>query len=239
LLKRFGTPKNHQEAERTGRACLLLPASDDELKQAIALIDLALAAEPPNPPWITPYLRFAKALAEYRVGRMKNALELLQGDTLNILLPAPRILLAMVQHNLGQTAAARKTLEAAIGPFDWDPAKATNREAWMYHILRREAEDLILPKMPAFLNGKYEPKDNDERLAFVGACQFLGRHRSLARQAAAADNAERTSWRKEGQAAEVARPWRVFFAIELIVARRRDLVPDRPSVGVSLCQADD
>ena len=39
-------------------------------------------------------------------------------------------------------------------------------------MLRREAETLILPGLPAFLKRKYEPKNNDERLAFLGICQF-------------------------------------------------------------------
>jgi eukaryotic-like serine/threonine-protein kinase len=146
LLKHFGKPTNHREAERAGRACLFLPATDAELKQATAMIDLALAVEPPNPPWIKPYLRFAKALAEYRAGQMKNALALLQGDTLGILPPAPSLLLAMVQHQLGQTDAARKTFEMAIAAFDGDPAKAINRESWMNHLLRREAETLLASK---------------------------------------------------------------------------------------------
>ncbi len=146
LLKRFGTTTDLQVAERTGRACLFLPATDDELKQATTVIDRALAVEKPNPHWIKPYLRFAKALAEYRAGRMKNALVLLQGDTLRTLPPAPSLLLAMVQHRLGQTAAARQTFGAAIAAFDWDAAKATNREAWMYHLLRREAEAVLASK---------------------------------------------------------------------------------------------
>src|SRR5205823_1676104 len=106
LLKRFGKATDPQVADRTGRACLFLPATDDELKQATALIDRAFAVEKPNLNWMKPYLRFAKALAEYRAGRMKNALELLRGDTLRTLPPAPSLLLAMVQHRLGPTAAA-------------------------------------------------------------------------------------------------------------------------------------
>ena len=123
-----------------------MPATDEELKQATALIDRALAVEKPNPPWIEPNLRFVKALAEYRAGRMKNAEELLQGETLRVLPPAPSLLLAMVQHRLGQTNAARQTFGAAIATFDWDVAKATNREAWMYHLLRREAEAVLASK---------------------------------------------------------------------------------------------
>src|SRR5262249_40005057 len=60
-------------------------------------------------------------------------------------------------------------------------AKADNPAAWMSHILRREAEHMILPNLPAFLDGKHQPQDNDERLAFLGACQFRNRTRAMAR----------------------------------------------------------
>src|SRR5262249_14939687 len=48
------------------------------------------------------------------------------------------------------------------------------------HSLRREAESLILPNLSAFLDGKYQPQDNDERLALLGACQFSNRTRAMA-----------------------------------------------------------
>jgi serine/threonine-protein kinase len=49
------------------------------------------------------------------------------------------------------------------------------------HSLRREAEAMILPDLPAFLDGKYRPRDNDERLALLGVCQFTNRTCSAAR----------------------------------------------------------
>jgi hypothetical protein len=52
---------------------------------------------------------------------------------------------------------------------------------WVSHVLRREAEAMILPNLPAFLEGKYQPQDNDERLALLGTCQFQGRYGTVAR----------------------------------------------------------
>src|SRR5262249_41003042 len=40
---------------------------------------------------------------------------------------------------------------------------------------------LILPNLPAFLDGTYQPRDNDERLALLGVCQFTNRARAAAR----------------------------------------------------------
>ena len=49
----------------------------------------------------------------------------------------------MNQFQLGQKVEAQMTLEKALKAFDWSSAKADTREAWMHHILRREAEGLI------------------------------------------------------------------------------------------------
>ena len=143
LLERFGKTTDPQVAERTGRSCLLLPASEDELRQATILIDRALDSERAQPGWLLPYFHFAKALAEYRAGRLESALSLLDERTLRILQPAPRLLLAMVQHRLGKTEAARDNFRAAVASAAWDAKLATNREAWMCHVLRREAEAVL------------------------------------------------------------------------------------------------
>src|SRR5262249_26786344 len=65
---------------------------------------------------------------------------------------------------------------------DWRSVQfqVIDQNGWIYHILRREAENLIVPNLPVFLNGRYEPQDNDERLAFIGACQFANRTRTIA-----------------------------------------------------------
>src|SRR5262249_48183665 len=59
-------------------------------------------------------------------------------------------------------------------------AQADSRDVWICHVLRREAEALILPDLPAFLRGDYQPQDNNERLALVGICQFQGRYHAAA-----------------------------------------------------------
>jgi tetratricopeptide (TPR) repeat protein len=146
LLKRFGNSADPRLTERVGRACLFLPASTDELRQATGLIECALDSEKTKPSWLLPYFRFAKALAEYRAGNLGSALTRLDGDVLLILGPAPRLLLAMVQHRLGKKDAARESLSTATAVFDWDVKKATDREAWMYHLLRREAEVVLASK---------------------------------------------------------------------------------------------
>jgi serine/threonine-protein kinase len=180
LLDRFGASPDRFVAERVGRACLILPAGDDELRKSAALLDRAIAGRRPEDDWATAYFVFAEGLAEYRRGRLERTAAVLGGDPGRAMQPAGRLVLAMAQHRLGQEEQARRTLAAAVGSFDWSANLADNQDAWISHALRREAEGLILPNLPAFLKGDYQPRDNDERLAFVGVCQFNGLHRVAA-----------------------------------------------------------
>jgi serine/threonine-protein kinase len=182
LLKRFGAATNPFDAERTARACLLLPGTDDELRQAVALAERAVA-KLEGDKWGHPYFEFVHGLAEYRQGQFERAIATMQGEASGVLGPAPRLVVAMSQHLSGQATEARKTLAAAILAHDWRAMQVHVRDqnGWIYHVFRREAESIILPNLPAFLDGKYLPQDNDERLAMIGACQFSDRTRALAR----------------------------------------------------------
>jgi eukaryotic-like serine/threonine-protein kinase len=50
-----------------------------------------------------------------------------------------------------------------------------DQDDWICHVLRREAEAMILHDLPSFLCGIYRPRDNEERLALLGVCQFMNR----------------------------------------------------------------
>jgi serine/threonine-protein kinase len=145
LLQRFGNTTDAFIGERTGRSCLFLSPSDEELRRATDLIDLALKSESPQVRGYFRYFRFAKALAEYRSSRFENAAKHLDAETMRVLGPAPRLLLAMCQFRLGQSELARENYAAATASFDWDLTKATNADSWRYHLLRREAESLLGP----------------------------------------------------------------------------------------------
>jgi eukaryotic-like serine/threonine-protein kinase len=186
LLERFAAVNDLIVAERVGRTCLLRPASDDELRRGVALADLAVAARESAPEWVHPYFLFAKGLAEYRQNRLESAMTVLSGPASTVMGPSPRLLIAMAQHRLGQTQTARRTLAAAVGTFDWSVQLADQRDFMIWHIFRREAESLILPDLPAFLQGSYQPQDNDERLALMGICQFKDLRVAMARLYAAA-----------------------------------------------------
>jgi tetratricopeptide (TPR) repeat protein len=147
LLDQFETTENPQAAERTGRACLLLPDTPEDTRRAVALIDRAMADDMRElPKWVPPYFWFAKGLAEYRLGHFDTAIDIMSKKTGGVLGPAPRLVEAMALHHLGRTADARKRYDTAITQFDWSRAKADSREAFIYHILRHESERLLLKK---------------------------------------------------------------------------------------------
>jgi serine/threonine-protein kinase len=206
LLDRFGATTVPFVAEPIGRACLLLPGTEDELRKGAGLTDRAVAAKRSTPGWIYRYFLFAKGLAEYRQGRLASAIAMMKGEASQVMGPSPRLILAMAQHDQGRKQQARKTLAKAIVAFDWSAAEADRRDVWICHILRREAEALILPNLPAFLRGEYQPLDNDERLALVGICQFQGLYHAAARLYADAIAAN------PGLADELPSEWRYLAA---------------------------
>ena len=186
LLERFGSTTDRVIAERTAKECLLLPLAGDELSHAAALAERAFAGGREHD--FFAYFQLATGLAEYREGQFDKAAKHLQAAEVvgwlsgswNLTVPA-RLTQAMVEQQRGQKAEARKKLAAAVISFDWSEPRANDHDAWICHVLRREAESLILPKLPAFLRGEYQPQENDERFALLGICQFKGHYRAAAR----------------------------------------------------------
>jgi tetratricopeptide (TPR) repeat protein/predicted Ser/Thr protein kinase len=145
LLAQFGATDNPDVAERVGRACLLMQTSDDELKQAVALAERAVAVGREGHEFNYPYYRFAEGLARCRQGRFDDAITIMTGDAAPALGACPRLVLAMALHQKGRTDEARQTLAEAIRLNDWTAKSADHQDIWTAHILRREAEALILP----------------------------------------------------------------------------------------------
>jgi hypothetical protein len=152
-----------------------LPETPQQMRRAADLIDRALAADKSRyPAWAIRFFLFGKGLAEYRRNSLRDAITILEGDASPVMGPAPRIVLAMARYRNGEREAARGTLASAVIDHDWRPASADAREIWIYHVLRREAEAMLFPDLPAFFEGTYQPADQCERFAFVGAAQSNG-----------------------------------------------------------------
>jgi serine/threonine-protein kinase len=180
LLERFGAITDPYAAERVSRACLLMPATKDELQKILTVTERAVARKP-GEQGARPYFEFARGLAEYRKRESDKAIAIMRGDAAIVLGPAPALVIAMALHQKGQAAEARKTLASAVLSYDWSANQVRDTHGCVLHTLRREAESLILPDLPAFLDGKHRPRDNDERLALLGACQFANRTRAMTR----------------------------------------------------------
>ncbi len=144
LYSRFGKSVIFRDAEMVGRACLLRPGTPEETKQAAALVDRALA-DPRSKPkeGYYGYFMFAKGLAEYRMDRLDAALTIMRGDASGVLKPGPQLVEAMALHRLGRREEASKTLASAIKGSHWNDPGVDDRDAWIYHALRREAEELM------------------------------------------------------------------------------------------------
>src|SRR5262249_49061180 len=94
-----------------------------------------------------PFL-FVRALADYRQGRLDRAIATVRGKALWAHGPA-RLVLAMALFRSSRVEEARKVLADAVQSYDWRPGRVFNQHDWIWHVLRREAEALIVPELPA------------------------------------------------------------------------------------------
>jgi tetratricopeptide (TPR) repeat protein len=115
ILQTFSNTSDPGAAERLARACLLLPASPDEMQMIAGMADVAVAAGPGSDGWA----KLAKGMLEYRQGHFTNATKWLDEASAQATGPALKlqseILRAMNQFQLGQTDAAQKTLAQCVG----------------------------------------------------------------------------------------------------------------------------
>jgi serine/threonine-protein kinase len=181
LLERFGGVVDPWwVAERVALASLLLPTDHEDLQRVAEAAGRAAAAGSKTPD-ATGYLRFLQGMAQYRQGNFAQAIPLLRDAAEQLPnRPGPPLALSMAQFRCGNAAEARATMAAAVLRYNWKPSQADHPTVWASHVLRREAEALILPRLGDFLRGDYRPQDRDERLAMLGACQSQGRNAAAA-----------------------------------------------------------
>jgi Flp pilus assembly protein TadD len=191
LLAKFGASTDPRVAACTARACLLRPASEDDLRRIIALAERAWGADRWKYMADYPHFQFLRGLAEYRRGEWDRAIATIRAVNMHAALgPSPRLVLAMALHRGGRAEEARKMLAEVATVFSWRYDEARDQNGWISNVVRREAEGLILPDMPAFFAGTYQPRDNDERFALLGACWFEERTAAAARLYAEAFSAD-------------------------------------------------
>jgi eukaryotic-like serine/threonine-protein kinase len=181
MLDLFAGSSEPMIAERTSRACLLLPSTPDELRLSMALVERALSGKGSVNSMMYRHFLFVRGLAEYRQGRFDAALSTMRGPASGAALgPSPRLVEVMALSKLGQTAEAKNKLAEIASGFKWSPEQSLNQDAWICHVLRREAESMIFPNLHAFLEGTYQPRDNTERLVLQAICQSASRPKAAA-----------------------------------------------------------
>jgi tetratricopeptide (TPR) repeat protein len=153
LLAKFGATTNPYVMQRTALACLLRPATGDELRQAVALAGRAADVDRSKYQLGYPDFLFTRGLADYRQGRFDDAIAAMRGEAVRTLAPAPALVLAMALHQSGQEEEARETLAAAIRSHDWSAEKVRDQHGWIFHALRREAERLVQADLPDLPGG--------------------------------------------------------------------------------------
>ncbi|WP_254511534.1 serine/threonine-protein kinase [Anatilimnocola floriformis] len=181
MLRKYGATTDARFAEQVSRMTLLTPVQGKELATAVSLAECALASPTAKTGGFNSYYLFARGLAEFRQGKFDQAIATMKGDASRVLGPAPRLVLAMALYQRGQEQESRRTLAAAVTSYDWRLNHCKHQDAWIYQVLRREAEQMILLNYSGFMAGTYRPQDNDERLALIGICQFTERNAALAR----------------------------------------------------------
>ncbi len=181
LLARFAVNPSLQTAERTARACLLHPASAEELGKAVALANFAAQADRKQTNGLYGYYQFVKGFAEYRQGHFDQAIAMMRGEASKIPGPLPPLVLSMALHEAGKKDEARKVFTSVMLDHEWRENQMGMPDTWVRHVLRREAERTIHPTLAAMVEGKQEPRNNDERLAQLGICRFENRFAALSR----------------------------------------------------------
>jgi WD40 repeat protein/tetratricopeptide (TPR) repeat protein len=157
VIERFGSTRDVVTAERTAKACSLLPTVKEGQAKVSELAELAVTAEPAHPSMA--WFCLARGLVEYRAGRRGEAADWLEKSlTRNPsghVSASARYLLAMTQQQRGRTDAAKATLAQAQEVTSRQvPALPLSGGGWVdwlvNDLLRREAETLILgePKKP-------------------------------------------------------------------------------------------
>jgi serine/threonine protein kinase/Flp pilus assembly protein TadD len=134
-LDRFATNGDAAVAERLALSCLIMPASDEETRRVITMLD-TVAATPPRPA-----AELAGGLAEYRLGQFKRAVARLEpvttGQPNENAQNQARLVLAMAKAKLaepGHIETVNKN-EISLTGRDWN-------EQMITAVLAREAENI-------------------------------------------------------------------------------------------------
>ena len=152
ILARFGDTTDPSYAQRTAKACLLLPMTGADLTGIASLADTALIKGANH------WREYTKGLAEYRQGRFTSAVKWTEqalappatGVAYDALCAQDSMVLAMAHYRLGQTNEARAVLAKGIEIVETKLPKLESGDIGVYwvdwiitQVLMTEAKALI------------------------------------------------------------------------------------------------
>jgi tetratricopeptide (TPR) repeat protein len=195
MAEQFPLTQNPSVANVLIKVGLLLPGNIDAGKLPLETLEKAVDRGE-IPAGLLPWTNASLALAAYRAGDYPKAARLAdkapEGNW-----PECRALTllvrALAEHHLHRQAEARRSFAEAstilppevraLGTPDNNHKQPVNslnvgHDRLIAEVLRREAEGLLFPNLPAFLQGKHPPRDTDERLALAVACRARGLNRA-------------------------------------------------------------
>jgi WD40 repeat protein/serine/threonine protein kinase/tetratricopeptide (TPR) repeat protein len=155
MLRRFGRMTDPYKAERTAKACLIVPDTVADVKQLVRLTEQALRGTENE--WGHPWFLLSRGIAEYRAGRPRPAIGWIEKARKRFPGPASpvygtlgQLFLAMAYHRLNEPDKARAALREASEIMDRRLPKADSGDLgefwldWVFcQTVRREAQALI------------------------------------------------------------------------------------------------
>jgi hypothetical protein len=205
--EQFRGTQSASESEMISKVCLLLPGTIESTQVPVGPLEKALDEGSGAPDWV-PWAAASRALAAYRAGDYPRALhwsnkslesgEKAQPGSVDYrqgCLALALLVRALTEHQLHRAAEARRSFAEAVTliPSELRVLASSDRKiklpvnsSTVHHdwlnaeVLRREAEKLLFPNLPAFLKGGYQPRDAEERLALAVACRARGHYRAAA-----------------------------------------------------------
>jgi len=146
IIAQFGQTTDANTAERMAKDCLILPLSAPDLDTVAKMADCAVTAAQDSS--FLPSFQFAKGFAEYRQGRFSSAADWMQkvleaSDPSFYRAAQANLVLAMAQHQLGQTNSALAALAAGSQIINTNGPTGGGGDWIIARTLRSEAEKLM------------------------------------------------------------------------------------------------
>jgi tetratricopeptide (TPR) repeat protein len=146
LLDRFENSMDRYVVERVARTGLLAATSNSQLARILKMSESVTQLDRKTAGGTYPFFQFLKALTLFRQGKHDDAQLILEGDAVNVLRPVPQLIVSMIQVHRNDLDAAKSTYAEAEKTYDWTWNRALDQDAWIRHVFRREASELINTK---------------------------------------------------------------------------------------------